>query len=91
MAERDAEAEHKRKHILAQRKLKTNIRGEYIRFKRMIRDIRNVDGIEKSEEKMHTAFDKEARNQIVRRHLLEKKIADYEQLIRDALPQGDEK
>ena len=90
VAEHDAEAERKRKHNLSQKNLLTNIRGEYIRMKKMIRDIRNVDGIEKSEERMHIAFDKEARDQIARRHMLEKKIADYEQLIRNALHQGDE-
>ena len=88
VAKRDAKEERDAKHRMSQKKLVTNIRGEYIRMKKMIPETRNVDGIETMEEKMLNAFDKEARDQMARRQMLLKEIADYEQGIREH--QGDE-
>ncbi|KAK0509271.1 hypothetical protein JMJ35_008642 [Cladonia borealis] len=89
VAKRDAKEERDAKHRQSQKKLLTNIRGEYLRMRKMIPDIRDVDGIEAMETKMLNAFDKEARDQLARRHMLLEQIADWEKAIREH--QGDEK
>ena len=62
---------------------RNNIRGQFLRFKEMIPAIKNVKDIEKNEQAMLNAFDTEARQQMARRAMLQKGLADLAQSIKD--------
>ena len=68
----------------SERRRRNNIAEQYLRLKNMIPSIKNVEGIETNQAQVLNAFDKEAREQIARRVMLSKKIADIQQAIKNA-------